>query len=74
MPPPPEADASLPFEISNLRNYTLAVSGDVFRWMVDYAAPQALQRVSSRFSPRVIFPTNQLVDAHQWQSICENVP
>lgn len=58
MPPPPEADASLPFDISNLRNYTLAVSGDVFRWMVDYAAPQALQRVSPYFSPHVMFPAD----------------
>ncbi|KAF4333604.1 ATPase [Fusarium beomiforme] len=57
LPPPPEADASLPFEITSLRNYTLAVSGDVFRWMVDFASPQALQRmlingkVFARMSP-----------------------
>ncbi|KAM0238564.1 hypothetical protein ACHAPO_003532 [Fusarium lateritium] len=57
LPPPPEADASLPFDIANLRNYTLAVSGDVFRWMVDYGSPQALQRmlingkVFARMSP-----------------------
>ncbi|KAF5026028.1 hypothetical protein F66182_1883 [Fusarium sp. NRRL 66182] len=56
-PPPPEADTSLPFDISNLRNYTLAVSGDVFRWIVDFAPPQVLHRmlitgkVFARMSP-----------------------
>lgn len=28
------------------RAYHLAVSGDVFRWMVDYGAHETLQRVS----------------------------
>ncbi|KAF4983077.1 hypothetical protein FZEAL_1424 [Fusarium zealandicum] len=57
LPAPPEDDASLPYDISNLRNYTLAVSGDVFRWVVDFASPQVLQRmlisgkVFARMSP-----------------------
>ncbi|KAH7152534.1 hypothetical protein B0J13DRAFT_548672 [Dactylonectria estremocensis] len=56
-PTPPEGDASLPYDISNLRNYSLAVSGDVFRWIVDYGPPQVLQRmlvtgkVFARMSP-----------------------
>lgn len=29
------------------KNYSLAISGDVFRWMVDFASPLVLQRVSS---------------------------
>lgn len=45
LPPPAEGDASLPYDISNLRNYSLAVSGDVFRWVVDFAPPDVLQRV-----------------------------
>ncbi|KAH8821701.1 P-type ATPase-like protein [Xylogone sp. PMI_703] len=55
--PPAEGDASLPYDISNLRNYSLAVSGDVFRWIVDYAPPDVLQRmlvcgqVFARMSP-----------------------
>ncbi|KAM3513218.1 hypothetical protein MY11210_003160 [Beauveria gryllotalpidicola] len=53
----PEADLSLPYDISNLRNYSLAVSGDVFRWVVDYAHPLVLRRmlvlggVFARMSP-----------------------
>ncbi|KAM3548455.1 hypothetical protein ARSEF4850_009404 [Beauveria asiatica] len=53
----PEADFSLPYNISNLRNYSLAVSGDVFRWVVDYAHPLVLRRmlvlggVFARMSP-----------------------
>lgn len=48
-PPPPEGDASLPYDITNLRNYSLAVSGDVFRWIVDYAPPEVLRRVRLSF-------------------------
>lgn len=57
LPPPPEMDASLPFDIVNIRNYSLAVSGDVFRWVVDYASPDVLKRllvsgkVFARMSP-----------------------
>ncbi|OAQ96307.1 hypothetical protein LLEC1_00157 [Akanthomyces lecanii] len=53
----PEADLSLPYDISNFRNYSLAVSGDVFRWIVDYAHPLVLRRmlvlggVFARMSP-----------------------
>ena len=52
-PPPPEGDASLPYDVTNLRNYALAVSGDVFRWIVDYAPPEVLRRVGT---------TNHLAD------------
>jgi cation-transporting ATPase 13A3/4/5 len=47
LPPPAEGDASLPYDISNLRNYSLAVSGDVFRWVIDFAPKHVLQRVGS---------------------------
>ena len=47
LPAPPEDDASLPYDILNLRNYSLAISGDVFRWVVDYAPPEILRRVRS---------------------------
>lgn len=56
-PPPPEGDASLPYDISNIRNYTVAVSGDVFRWVIDYASPEVVRRmlvtgrVFARMSP-----------------------
>lgn len=43
--PPAEGDASLPFDIANLRNYSIAVSGEVFRWVVDFAPPELLRRM-----------------------------
>ncbi|KAG6002331.1 hypothetical protein E4U21_003246 [Claviceps maximensis] len=48
LPAPPEEDTSLPYDITNLRNYSLAVSGEAFRWIVDYASPETLQRVLLR--------------------------
>jgi len=57
LPAPPEGDASLPYDISNLRNYSIAVSGDVFRWVVDYAPAEVMRRmlvtgkVFARMSP-----------------------
>ncbi|KAL2197575.1 hypothetical protein P885DRAFT_35516 [Corynascus similis CBS 632.67] len=57
LPVPPEQDASLPYDISNLRNYSIAVSGDVFRWVVDFAPPEVMRRmlvtgkVFARMSP-----------------------
>ncbi|PBP20539.1 hypothetical protein BUE80_DR008644 [Diplocarpon rosae] len=57
LPPPAEGDASLPYDISNLRNYSLAVSGDVFRWIIDFAPVDVLRRmlvcgqVFARMSP-----------------------
>ncbi|PVI07557.1 P-type ATPase-like protein [Periconia macrospinosa] len=57
LPPPAEADVSLPYDISNLRNYSLAVSGDVFRWIIDFASPSVLRemlvvgQVFARMSP-----------------------
>ncbi|PSN71127.1 P-type ATPase-like protein [Corynespora cassiicola Philippines] len=57
LPPPPEADVSLPYDISNLRNYSLAVSGDVFRWIIDFASEKVLRemlvcgQVFARMSP-----------------------
>lgn len=56
LPPPVEGDASLPYDISNLRSYSLAVSGEVFRWIIDYAPPEIMQRVSdvARFSNLIL--------------------
>ncbi|KAI7165919.1 hypothetical protein KC352_g26022 [Hortaea werneckii] len=57
LPPPAEHDSSLPYDISNLRNYSVAVTGDVFRWMIDYASPKVLNemlvvgQVYARMSP-----------------------
>nr|POE65066.1 putative cation-transporting atpase [Quercus suber] len=57
LPPPAEHDSSLPYDVSNLRNYSVAVSGDVFRWLVDFASPKVLRemlvvgQVFARMSP-----------------------
>jgi cation-transporting ATPase 13A2 len=57
LPVPPEGDASLPYDISNIRNYSIAVSGDVFRWIIDFATPEVMRRmlvmgkVFARMSP-----------------------
>ncbi|KAK3068570.1 hypothetical protein LTR53_013753 [Teratosphaeriaceae sp. CCFEE 6253] len=57
LPPPAEHDSSLPYDVSNLRNYSVAVSGDVFRWIVDFASPKVLKemlvvgQVFARMSP-----------------------
>ncbi|ORY72025.1 uncharacterized protein BCR38DRAFT_454387 [Pseudomassariella vexata] len=48
LPVPSNSDVSLPYDITNLRNYSLAVSGDVFRWVVDYAPAEVLQRMLLR--------------------------
>ncbi|SPN98873.1 related to cation translocating ATPases [Cephalotrichum gorgonifer] len=56
-PLPPQVDASLPYSIMDRKNYSLAISGDVFRWVVDFAPPLVLQRmlvqgkVYARMSP-----------------------
>jgi cation-transporting ATPase 13A2 len=55
--PPADVDVSLPYDISNLRNYSLAVSGDVFRWIIDFASEKVLRemlvcgQVFARMSP-----------------------
>ncbi|KAL9587721.1 MAG: hypothetical protein Q9212_000012 [Teloschistes hypoglaucus] len=45
LPPPADGDVSLPYDMSNLRNYTLAVTGDVFRWTVDFGEETVLRRM-----------------------------
>ena len=54
---PSEADASLPYEIANIRNFSIALSGDAFRWIVEYSSGEVLKRtlacaqVFARMSP-----------------------
>ncbi|KAL8734944.1 MAG: hypothetical protein Q9166_001296 [cf. Caloplaca sp. 2 TL-2023] len=55
--PPAEGDVSLPYDMSNLRNYSLAVTGDIFRWIIDFGDEPTIQRmlvtaqVFARMSP-----------------------
>ncbi|KAJ2993343.1 hypothetical protein NUW58_g1867 [Xylaria curta] len=48
LPIPIERDVSLPYDITNLKNYSLAISGDVFRWIIDFAPNQVVQRMLVR--------------------------
>jgi cation-transporting ATPase 13A2 len=41
-------DAALPYDVANLRSYTLAVTGDAFRWTVDFAHPRVLREMLAR--------------------------
>lgn len=43
--PSSEADLSIPREMYNVRNYSLAVTGDVFRWVVEYGNPDLMKRI-----------------------------
>ncbi|KAF2263922.1 P-type ATPase-like protein [Lojkania enalia] len=57
LPPSADLDVSLPYDISNLKNYSLAVSGDVFRWIIDFASENVMRemlvcgQVFARMSP-----------------------
>ncbi|KAI1312868.1 hypothetical protein F5Y03DRAFT_339520 [Xylaria venustula] len=48
LPVPVERDASLPYDITNLKNYSLAVSGDVFRWIIDFAPNDVMKKMLVR--------------------------
>ena len=56
-PLPTEMDSSGPYDAIGMGDYTLAVSGDVFRWVVDFGSKDILQRmlvkgqVFARMSP-----------------------
>lgn len=73
LPPPAEHDSSLPYDVSNLRNYSIAVSGDVFRWIIDFASPKVLKemlvcgQVFARMSPD---EKNELVEKLQTIDYC----
>ena len=46
--PAAAGDASLPHDVSNVRNYSLAINGDVFRWLVEYGNEETLKRTLVR--------------------------
>lgn len=73
MPPPADVDASLAYNINDIRNYSLAVSGEVFRWIVDFASPLVLQRVSRLPQTRLWYILLTVIDACPWSSIRADV-
>ncbi|RPB05765.1 hypothetical protein L873DRAFT_1825040 [Choiromyces venosus 120613-1] len=48
LPAPDGTDLSGPYQINSVRGYSLAVSGDVFRWIIDYAPKGVLHRMLVR--------------------------
>ena len=48
LPPPAESDASLPYDVANIRKYSIAVSGDVFRWVIEFGNEEVLKRMLVR--------------------------
>lgn len=56
-PIPPLAEHDAQYDLSGLQNYSIAVTGDVFRWIIDYAPEQVLRemlvagQVFARMSP-----------------------
>ena len=42
---PSVVDLSVPGNNYHLRRYSIAVTGDVFRWMVDFGSEQVLNKV-----------------------------
>lgn len=48
LPPPAESDASLPYDVANIRNYSIAASGDVFRWIIEFGNQEVLKRMLVR--------------------------
>ena len=55
--PPAEYDSSAPYDAIGLRDFSLAVTGDVFRWIIDFGSQEIMQRmlvkgqVFARMSP-----------------------
>ena len=50
LPPPAEADGPVLNDVSDLQNYSLAVTGDVFRWIIEFGSEDVLKRVTSVFN------------------------
>lgn len=44
-------DLSIPGNALHERKYSVAVTGDVFRWIIDFGNEDVLQRVSRNFIP-----------------------
>lgn len=45
LPFPLGSDVSIPYNKLNVSDFSVAVSGDVFRWVVDYGSEEVLNRV-----------------------------
>ena len=73
MLPSAEMESSAPYDAIGLRNYSLAVTGDVFRWIIDFGSRDIMERmlvkgqVFARMSPD---EKNELVEKLQSIGYC----
>lgn len=73
-PMAPPAHSSLgESEYSEVLDYSLVVTGDVFRWIINHAPLETLQRVSHRLLYHKSV-TQSLVDACSSANLCSYVP
>ena len=57
----------------NYQDYSLVITGDVFRWMVNYAPLETLQRVRITISHCFFCVLMSFTDAGKSPNICQNV-
>ena len=73
MLPSAEMESSAPYDAIGLQNYSLAVTGDVFRWIIDFGSRDVMERmlvkgqVFARMSPD---EKNELVEKLQSIGYC----
>jgi cation-transporting ATPase 13A3/4/5 len=73
LPAPPEGDISLPYDISSMQNYSLAVSGEAFRWIIDYAPADIVSKVCFYLVLLRNMRLTSFPDARKRKSLCSNV-
>lgn len=56
------------------QDYTLAVTGDVFRWIINHAPLETMQRVGARPAASDISANLPLIDARQDANLRTHVP
>lgn len=71
---PATHDVSIPLNKLNADSYSLAVSGDIFRWLIDYGSEDLIERVSNiecmKWNEDL---TDESSGPRQGSSICSNV-
>ena len=70
---PPVYHGTDPEELSN-QDYALVLTGDVFRWMINHAPLETLQRVIVSYTPWVVQGLDaRRIDARKGPDLCPNV-
>lgn len=72
----PPLHHSVDADMVDYQDYALAVTGDVFRWMINNAPLETLQRVCAFCTPALCFIVDNAVctDAHTVPDLCPHVP